>query len=876
MHMPHPNLARHISPEAPVAPWLALGPFYEDCSARAEGLTLFERAGSSVGAAVIDEAASEARALLAAPPREGDAATFRGQGARWELVRRPEPYLAWGNYYIANTLGAVMLATLVSPRSPGLRRWRLTQRVAARALVLLDGAVVFDTAGQEPARRDGALAYEFEAPLEAGEHSLCVAALRLGRFAQVGAGLAALDGALDARVPLGHGDPEARAAIERELAGLSLGRDLFHPNQAVALRLAVPRGPAPLRVTLLGPREPFICGNTPLELAPGDARPYGDTPRLVEEGSAGELALCRGADLPDGSFRIACEWYDTDGTIITSTSFDIHKVSPVPPIPGYERMDERKRAALEFFAHSRDWHPSPPVWRQVARYALGRYDQVEESELRSLCEFIAARKDCSDFAIQGLLRLLCWERKEQRLSPQINALMRETVLGFKYWVDEPGDTVMYMGSENHRLLFHVAEWLAGQLFPTDMFTNSQQRGLYHATKGRTYITEWIRQRGRFGLDEWHSNAYYPICIAPLLNVYDFAIGEDYKLRQMAGALLDVMLFNLAADSFRGTFGTTHGRSYALYCKYAELDDTAGTCWLLFGNGALASGAFGIGPVSLGTSRYAPPRIIYEIANDREAVVWSRQRAGVLQGSARHADFAVFRTPDYTLSATQDHRKGEFESSTHVAQITLPGGAAIFWSSPQTSGEGAGLRPDYWSGNTALPRAVQHRNLLALSYRLGELAWMSHCLFEPGRFDEVRVGERWAFARADDAYVAIFAQGGLRLGSGGQYAGRELICDARRTTWIAECGRRADWGGFGQFVAAISAAEIEEDGESLVYHSPSLGRFRCGWEETPTLNGEPLALRGYPLVESPWASSRFGSGEMTIRYGGEELELWLNQ
>ena len=46
-------------------------------------------------------------------------------------------------------------------------------------------------------------------------------------------------------------------------------------------------------------------------------------------------------------------------------------------------------------------------------------------------------------------------------------------------MDEPGDTVMYMGSENHRLLFHVAEWMAGHLYPTETFTNSGQNGLYH-------------------------------------------------------------------------------------------------------------------------------------------------------------------------------------------------------------------------------------------------------------------------------------------------------------------------------------------------------------------------------------------------------------
>ena len=110
---------------------------------------------------------------------------------------------------------------------------------------------------------------------------------------------------------------------------------------------------------------------------------------------------------------------------------------------------------------------------------------MDESAIRWTCEFIAARNDCADFVIQGILRLMFWEREQRRLSPEINALMKDTVLGFKYWVDEPGDTVMYMGSENHRLLFHVAEWMAGLLFPTEEFTNSRQNGLFHSHKAFT-------------------------------------------------------------------------------------------------------------------------------------------------------------------------------------------------------------------------------------------------------------------------------------------------------------------------------------------------------------------------------------------------------
>ena len=144
----------------------------------------------------------------------------------------------------------------------------------------------------------------------------------------------------------------------------------------------------------------------------------------------------------------------------------------------------------------------------------------------------------------------------------------------------------------------------------------------------------------------------------------------------------------------------------------------------------------------------------------------------------------------------------------IAQDTV---AVTNRAAVSASSEGAGLRPDYWSGSTVLPRAVQHRNVLALHWRLGAFAWMTHCLFEQARFDEVRLEGGWAFARAEGAYVAIWAYGGLRVGAGGQYSRRELICDARTTTWLVECGRAADWGSFDRFVAAIPQEPVRNNG-----------------------------------------------------------------
>jgi len=854
------NLQQRVPAGQIIKPWLILGPMYEDMSSSVEGLTLFERAGATVGVAAMTEVAQEATQLLArARPREAGEDTFRGQRGTWSLVRRPEKYLSWGTYNIANTLGAAFLSTRITPERPGERQWRLALRITSRIMVTINGEQVFDGTAHPGTAVDGVYEFRFSAPLSDGENVVNVAVFRLGRMAQVGLRLECTDSDLEARVEPPDGLPfEERARLEEEVRGLRLDTDVFYPHQAVALRME--RAPA---------------GRVAVRLYSAE----GDLLREVAPSAAGEVILCQGEDIRDGHYRIECAWYHRERQV-TSVSFDVHKVTPAPRLTGDEHYEQRRRLVLEHYAQHLERRP---IWSAVARYALGRYDEVDESVIRETCEFIAARKDCADFVIQGILRLMYWERTEQRLSPEINAMMKDTVLGFKYWVDEPGDTVMYMGSENHRLLFHVAEWLAGQLFPTEEFTNSRMRGLYHATKGRMYITEWLRQRGRYGFDEWHSNSYYPISMAPLFNVYDFAIYEDAKLRDMAGCVLDYMFLNLAQDSLDGILGTTHGRSYGIYVKYPDFEGTSSTCWLAWGTGSLTAGTSGMCPVSMATSNYRVPSILTHIALDDRSVIESRERQGYHRGaSAPHANLVVYRTPDYLISGVQDLRKGEYEPSTHVAQVTLRGKRVIFWSCPHTSGEGSGLRPDYWSGHTTLPRVIQHRNVMSLTWHLSEYAWMSHCFFEMAKYDEVRLDVpangpgTWAFAKADKGYVAIWSQNGYVVGEDGQYAGRELQCAAEDNTWLVECGREADWGSFEAFADAVARAPVSAQNGVITYRSPSIGTFVTGWDVAPSVDEEPIALRDYALVESNWAYSEYDSGRLEMRYGDERYMVYMGQ
>ena len=857
------NLIKVIPAGALIKPWVILGPYNIDFSDRVVGLTYFEQPvkPTQVGYSAIEEVLAEAKGLLASQPQEGDQCDFLGKSGSWSLVRGPEEYLSWGTYNIKNHLGAAFLSTILVPEQPGLHTWRILTSVYERIFVTIGGQLAFDSANGKGKVTENVREYTFEAQLSEGENRVNVGLFRLARMAQVGIRLEC-DQTVEAFAPLPAGmSLETRMKVEEELGSIRFDRDIFYPEHAIGFKLgsalASSSASAPhLSVELYDSQQSLMA--------------------QIQPAASGVVDLCQGKDLADGPYTLTCTWRIPTGQPLTTVIFTIRKVSPKSAPPGYENIDERRQLVLQHYSDNIE-RDDRAIWPEVARYALGQYDQVNEAKIRTTCQFIAARNDCADFVIQGILRLMFWERLQEHLSPEINALMKDTILGFKYWVDEPGDTVMYMGSENHRLLFHVAEWMAGMLFPTEEFTNSRQNGLFHYQKAYVYITEWLRQRGRYGYDEWHSNSYLPVCIAPLLNVYDFSVHEgQYKLRQMAQAALDQVFFYLAADTYQGIWGTTHGRSYGIYIKYADFDGTASCCWLLYGTGALTTGTSGMAPVCLGSSAYKPPELLYKIAHDRSAVVEAKQRQGILRTSARNANFVVYRTPDFMLSSLQDHRKGEFESSTHIAQVTLANKALIFWSCPQTTGEGSGLRPDYWSGHTTLPRVIQHKNILALTWRLSRFAWMSHCWLEPARFDEVHLVGNWAFARAGEGFVGIFSQHGLQWGEYGQYAGRELQCTARQNTWVVECGRQMDWGSFEAFIQALKAAKIEEINNSIHYHSPSVGEFITGWDIKPSVAQVPLQLNCYPLYDSPWAYASFGEGLFRIHYEGEEYEIWLNQ
>src|SRR5512138_3139780 len=74
----------------------------------------------------------------------------------------------------------------------------------------------------------------------------------------------------------------------------------------------------------------------------------------------------------------------------------------------------------------------PGVFNQLARLALGS-GPLDERVFQAAFELIRARRDCADFAMAGLLRILYRFTGSPLLTARLREEIEDVVLNFCYW-----------------------------------------------------------------------------------------------------------------------------------------------------------------------------------------------------------------------------------------------------------------------------------------------------------------------------------------------------------------------------------------------------------------------------------------------------------
>jgi len=277
-------------------------------------------------------------------------------------------------------------------------------------------------------------------------------------------------------------------------------------------------------------------------------------------------------------------------------------------------------------------------WYELIRMVGGGH--AHEGYLYHSLNFINDRKDCSDFVVHSVLRLVFQFDPNRKAStpngkvlqlkhPPSQELLdaaKETLLNFKYWPDEPGIDSMCTWTENHYILFSAAAYLAGQLFPDEEFFNTGETGREKMVRNRPRILRWLDMRYKTGFNEWLSHVYYDEDLAALLSLNDFC--EDDEIRKKSTMIIDLILLDMVLNQYQGVFASTHGRSYEGPKKWAEREGTIDTMKLLFGKG-IHSVSGNMSAPCFALSNYEIPPVLHEIFQDSKATYVNRQKAGFL-------------------------------------------------------------------------------------------------------------------------------------------------------------------------------------------------------------------------------------------------------
>jgi hypothetical protein len=272
--------------------------------------------------------------------------------------------------------------------------------------------------------------------------------------------------------------------------------------------------------------------------------------------------------------------------VIASVARDIVRHRQIPVLP-----DTTKGRKITVYDDLVDAQQGRPVdWSNLE----GTLDQLE------------------DFRMAPLIRIVY--RHSQGIDATNLAKIHAAIFNLRYWMDQPGEDGHCYWSENHQILYASAEYLAGQKFPQQVFPRDGRTGREHMAAARQRVLTWLEQRWRYGFSEWYSNVYYVEDVAPLCNLIDFS--DDAEIVTKSEIILDLLLFDVATQSHRGTFVSTMGRAYDKNRKSGEEgNSTRGIIQNIWGFDLPVPDGRRMDGIFLFRERYHVPAVIEAIGRD---------------------------------------------------------------------------------------------------------------------------------------------------------------------------------------------------------------------------------------------------------------------
>jgi hypothetical protein len=220
----------------------------------------------------------------------------------------------------------------------------------------------------------------------------------------------------------------------------------------------------------------------------------------------------------------------------------------------------------------------------------------------------------SDFHLVNLVRII-YEYGDLIPEKKMSEI-ESTLLNYRYWWDEPGENSMCYWSENHQILYASAEYLIGQKYHDKLFPNSGLTGKEHMEKARKRTLDWLEMRWNYGFTEFYSEVYYKEDVGGLINLIDFA--EDKEIAQKSTMVMDLLLYDVAAQNIHKMLASSSGRAYEKNRKGGPKKSLSGLTEYYWGSGKKIKKGMMYGMMT--TQKYTIPPVFVDIAKDTSSVV----------------------------------------------------------------------------------------------------------------------------------------------------------------------------------------------------------------------------------------------------------------
>ena len=503
-----------------------------------------------------------------------------------------------------------------------------------------------------------------------------------------------------------------------------------------------------------------------------------------------------------------------------------------------ENIEDRRKEAWRFLSIHGEGNANMAM---ALLYTDGDKDKIERI-LRAQLDFINRRSDCSDFYISYFPFMIRHFGNSGLIRKETLEDMEKCLLSFRYWHDEPGDDAMWFWSENHALMFHVSELIAGEMYPDRIFSNSGMTGREKQEKAISMLRPWFETLFREGFTEWNSPPYLPIDILGFASLY--AQTENAEMKENARKAMDYIFRLLAITSYEGIFSTTSGRTYL-----KELMGNYSNCpsfinWIGYGIGNESHAGKGSVPVLMSGYTPDPENLKYHRMKQGEALSWKSTH-----GYKGYADITVYKTSGYLLSAANDFNPGRRGFQEDIIHAVLGAEAHIWITHPGEFALYGQARPSYWAGSGTLARANQYKGFASAIWNVSKEhpVDFTHAYFPVFAFRRTEIKGSWAFAESyNGGLVAIMAANGLTLTEHGPNRERELISQGKKNIWILRCSDLWKENSLEAFMDRILSSSIAMDTDTLSYSfmDPDYGLMEGSWERTLSVNGRKENYKGY--------------------------------